>query len=67
MPHDITGDFVNIGSGNGLVPSGKNPLPEPILAKTVLAILRHNVTYHFVAPVVWQTYMYIILDYANVC
>ena len=24
-------DKVNIGSGNGLVPSGNKPLPEPVL------------------------------------
>ena len=31
---------VNIGSGNGLVPSGNKPLPEPMLTK--LASLGHN-------------------------
>ena len=30
MPQDLT-DYVNIGSGNGLVPSGNKPLPEPML------------------------------------
>ena len=30
MPQDLTDD-VNIGSGNGLVPSGNKPLPEPML------------------------------------
>ena len=25
--------LVNIGSGNGLVPPGSRPLPEPVLAK----------------------------------
>ena len=28
---DFTYDEVNIGSGNGLVPSGNKPLPEPML------------------------------------
>ena len=28
----------NIGSGNGLVPSGNKPLPEPILIKISVAI-----------------------------
>ena len=31
MPQDLTDDQVNIGSGNGLVPSGNKPLPEPVL------------------------------------
>ena len=33
MPKDSenTFDDVNIGSGNGLVPSGSKPLPEPML------------------------------------
>ena len=29
---------VNIGSGNGLVPSGNKPLPEPMLTQTYVAI-----------------------------
>ena len=32
MPQNLTDD-VNIGSGNGLVPSGNKPLPEPVLTK----------------------------------
>ena len=30
--------MINIGSGNGLVPSGTKPLPEPVLAQIYLAI-----------------------------
>ena len=26
----VTSDLVNIGSGNGLVPDGTKPLPEPM-------------------------------------
>ena len=33
--------LVNIGSGNGLVPSGNKPLPEPMLALIPVAIWRH--------------------------
>ena len=33
--------LVNIGSGNGLVPSGNKPLPEPMLSKITVAIWRH--------------------------
>ena len=36
---------VIIGSGNGLVPSGTQPLPEPMLTKisnTILVLLGHN-------------------------
>ena len=40
MPQDLTDD-VNIGSGNGLVPSGNKPLPEPVLTKISNAIWRH--------------------------
>ena len=31
----------NIGAGNGLVPSGNKPLPEPVLTKISNAIWRH--------------------------
>ena len=33
MPQDLIWWLVNIGSGNGLVPSGNKPLPEPMLTK----------------------------------
>ena len=32
---------VNIGSGNGLLPDGTKPLPEPVLTKISNAIWRH--------------------------
>ena len=32
---------VNIGSGNGLVPSGNKPLPEPMLTQISVTIWRH--------------------------
>ena len=32
---------VNIGSGNGLVPSGNKPLPEPMLTQISVTIRRH--------------------------
>ena len=38
MPQDLTDDKVNIGSGNGLVPSGNKPLPEPMLTQIYVAI-----------------------------
>ena len=31
MSADFTDEKSNIGAGNGLVPSGNNPLPEPVL------------------------------------
>ena len=40
MQLDLTGD-VNIGSGNGLVPSGNKPLPEPMLTQIYVAKWRH--------------------------
>ena len=33
--------LVNIISGNGLVPSGNKPLPEPMLTQIYVAIWRH--------------------------
>ena len=39
MPQDLTD--VNIGSGNGLVPSGNTPLPEPMLTEICVAKWRH--------------------------
>ena len=44
---DVTGLHswsVNIGSGNGLVPSGNKPLPEPMLTQISVTIWRHNAT-----------------------
>ena len=32
---------VNIGSGNGMVPSGNKPLPEPMLIQIYVATRRH--------------------------
>ena len=32
---------VNIGSGNGLVPSGNKPLPEPMVPQIAVTIWRH--------------------------
>ena len=33
--------WVNIGSGNGLVPSGNKPLPKPMLTQFIDAYMRH--------------------------
>ena len=35
---------INIGSGNGLVPSGNKPLPEPLLIQIYITIWCHNAT-----------------------
>ena len=35
---------VNIGSGDGLVPPGTKPLPEPMLTKIYVAICHHQAT-----------------------
>ena len=32
------------GSGNGSVPSGNKPLPEPMLTQNYIAIRRHQAT-----------------------
>ena len=34
--------YVNIGSGNALVPSGIKPLPEPMLTHMYVAIWHHQ-------------------------
>ena len=39
--HNIPFMKVNIGSGNGLVPSGNKSLPEPVLTQISDAICRH--------------------------
>ena len=36
--------FVNIGCGNGLVPSGIKPLPRPVLTQIYVAIWCHQAT-----------------------
>ena len=33
--------LVNIGSGDGLMPSGNKPLPEPMLTLFIDAYMRH--------------------------
>ena len=33
--------WVNMGSGNGLVPSGDKPLPEPMLTQKYVALWHH--------------------------
>ena len=47
MPQDLTDD---IGSGNGLVPSGYKPLPEPIRTKFYEATGHHKDTISYKAP-----------------
>ena len=44
MAQDLIDDKSNIGSGNGLVPSGNKPLPEPMLTQIChpMASLGHN-------------------------
>ena len=44
--------LVNIGSGNGLVPSGNKPLPEPMLTQICrhMASLCHNVLRVTISP-----------------
>ena len=37
-------EYVNIGSGNDLVPSGNKPLPEPMLTPIHVAKCRHKAT-----------------------
>ena len=39
MPQKLTDD--NIVSGNGLVPSGNKPLPEPMLTQSYVAKWHH--------------------------
>ena len=41
MPQVCADDYVNIDSGNGLVPSGNKPLPEPMLTQIYVAKWRH--------------------------
>ena len=47
MSQDIYWRLVNIGSGNGLIPSGNKPLPVKMLIQIAVAIWRHH----------WQTTM----------
>ena len=42
MRMDHNDDQVNIGSDNGLVSSGNEPLPEPMLSKITVAVWRHR-------------------------
>ena len=41
VPEDIVDGNFNIGSGNGLVPSGNKLFPEPMLTQMYSTILRH--------------------------
>ena len=38
----VTKNFVKIGSGNGLLPDGTKPLPEPILTIIFSEVLWHS-------------------------
>ena len=44
VPQNPIDDQVNIGAGNGLVPSGNEPLSEPMLTKIYVIIWRHKAT-----------------------
>ena len=47
------GWLINIASGNGLVPSGTKPLPEPVLTQIYVNIWCHQATmswYHIYGP-----------------
>ena len=35
--------FFNIGSGNGLVPSGNKPLPEPMLTNIIVCFFNFQI------------------------
>ena len=37
--------FVNISSGDGLVPPGTKPLPEPMLTQDYVVTWRHYIDY----------------------
>ena len=41
MPLNFFDDKVNIGSGNGSLPDGTKPLPDPMLTQFYVAIQRH--------------------------
>ena len=43
---NATGPYceANIGSGNGFVPAGNKPLPEPMLTQIYIAIWHHYTT-----------------------
>ena len=40
--------YVNIGPGDGLVPSGNKPLPEPLLIQVFVATWRHLATINLI-------------------
>ena len=40
MPQDATDD-VNVDWGNGLLPSGKKPLPDPMLTQPLATTILH--------------------------
>ena len=55
--------LINI-SGNGLVPSGSKPLPEPMLTKLFGAIWRHNeLTCSMLCHIYKQVIVYLIISY----
>ena len=55
---------VNIGSGNGLVPSHNKPLPEPMLTQISVAIWRHQATMSFNT---WEVLSYIYHTSQQLC
>ena len=62
----------NIGSSNGLVPSGTKPLPEPILREIMLLVsrgfneLKHNPGEVIVAMIYWYVFICVLIA-SHIC
>ena len=44
MSQDLTVENINIGSGNGLVPSGTKPFPQSMMTQIYVIIWCHQAT-----------------------
>ena len=60
MRQDIESDNVNSGSGNGLVPLGKKPLPQSMLTQIYVAIWHHYESIPLIAAslATWGSFQY---------
>ena len=54
--------LINIGSGNGLLPLGNQPLPEPVLTQMYVAVWCHSTKIRWIMikiiPIPWQFQMH---------
>ena len=67
MPRNSTDDKSIIVLGDGLVPSGNNPLPEPMLTQIWVAIWPHRLGHHELGLVYYMSVNVIPYSWPSIC